>query len=60
MELEAYQRIKEIIEESVEMKKKDIYFHEINACPEFWEQTRLITGINIATTLLECVKSVDR
>jgi glutathione synthase/RimK-type ligase-like ATP-grasp enzyme len=60
MELEAYQRIKEIIEESVEKKRKDIYFHEINACPEFWEQTRLITGINIAKTLLECVKSVNR
>ena len=59
MELEAYHRIKEIIEESVKMKRKDIYFHEINACPEFWEQTRLITGINIAITLLTCVKSVE-
>lgn len=60
MEVEAYQRIKEIIEDSVEKKRKDIYFHEINSCPEFWEQTRLITGINIAKTLLECVKSIDR
>ena len=55
---EAYGKIKEIIEESVERNKHNVLFHEANACPEFWEQTRLVAGINLAVPLLKCAQSV--
>ncbi|KPV64717.1 MAG: Alpha-aminoadipate--LysW ligase LysX [Candidatus Bathyarchaeota archaeon BA2] len=55
---EAYDNIKRIIEESVERNKHNILFHEANACPEFWEQTRLVAGINLAVPLLRCAQSV--
>jgi glutathione synthase/RimK-type ligase-like ATP-grasp enzyme len=54
----AYENVKEIIEESIERSNDSILFHEANACPEFWEQTRLIAGINVAEPLLECAESV--
>jgi len=54
----AYENIKKIIEESVENNKYNILFHEANACPEFWEQTRLVAGINLAVPLLKCAQSV--
>jgi glutathione synthase/RimK-type ligase-like ATP-grasp enzyme len=55
---EAYQKIKEIIEESINMKKHTIKFHEANSCPEFWEQTRLTAEINIGEVLLKCAQSL--
>jgi len=55
---EAYDDIKRIIEESMERNKRNILFHEANACPEFWEQTRLVAGINLAVPLLRCAQSV--
>jgi len=55
---EAYGNIKRTIEESVERNKHNILFHEANACPEFWEQTRLVAGINLAVPLLKCAQSV--
>ncbi len=55
---EAYENIKKIIEESVERNKHNILFHEANACPEFWEQTRLAAGINLAVPLLKGAQSV--
>jgi hypothetical protein len=33
-------------------------FHETNACPEFWEQTRLAAGINLAEALLNGAQSI--
>jgi len=51
---EAYENIRRIIEESVERNRRNIMFHEANACPEFWEQTRLVAGINLAVPLLRC------
>jgi len=54
----AYENIRRIIEESVERRRHDILFHEANSCPEFWEQTRLIAGINLAIPLLECAQSM--
>ncbi|MCS7095531.1 MAG: hypothetical protein RMK50_00445 [Nitrososphaerota archaeon] len=56
--LEAYENIKKIINESVEKGKHEILFHEANSCPEFWEQTRLATGANIAEYLLKCARSI--
>jgi glutathione synthase/RimK-type ligase-like ATP-grasp enzyme len=55
---EAYENIKRIIEESIERNKHSILFHEANACPEFWEQTRLVAGINLAEPLLKGAQSI--
>lgn len=53
MSTEAYGNVKRIIERCVEREKENVLFHEVNSCPEFWEQTRLIAGINLAEPLLE-------
>jgi len=58
MNSDAYASVREVIEENIERSKHSILFHEANACPEFWEQTRVVAGINIAETLLECAQSV--
>jgi len=55
---EAYASVREIIEQSIDTSKSSILFHEANACPEFWEQTRVVAGIDLAETLLECALSV--
>jgi glutathione synthase/RimK-type ligase-like ATP-grasp enzyme len=55
---EAYLNIKGVIEESVEENENNIMFHEANACPEFWEQTRLAAGINLAEPLLKGAQSI--
>jgi glutathione synthase/RimK-type ligase-like ATP-grasp enzyme len=55
---EAYQNIRDIIEKSIEENKQNIMFHEANACPEFWEQTRLAAGINLAEPLLKGAQSI--
>jgi glutathione synthase/RimK-type ligase-like ATP-grasp enzyme len=55
---EAYENIRGIIQQSIERNKHNVLFHEANSCPEFWEQTRLIGGINIAEPLLHCAQSL--
>jgi hypothetical protein len=35
-----------------------VVFHEANSCPEFWEHTRLIAGINVAVPLLKGAQSL--
>lgn len=55
---EAYDNVRKIINESVEKNKYKVLFHEANSCPEFWEQTRLATGANLAEYLLACAKSM--
>jgi len=50
---ESYGNIKKIIEESIEKNKSELVFHESNSCPEFWENTRLATGYNVAIPLLK-------
>jgi len=57
-DVEAYGNIAKIIEESIRRGRERILFHEANSCPEFWEQTRLIAGINLAVPLLKCAKSI--
>jgi len=56
--IEAYAKVKGIIEENVEANRTRIVFHEANSCPEFWEQTRTITGLNVAIPLLRGAKSL--
>ncbi len=58
MSSEPYQNVKSIIEKSIEKNVKGIVFHEANSCPEFWEHTRLIAGINAAVPLLKCAQSL--
>ena len=53
-----YGNIKNIIEESVEKNKSAVVFHESNSCPEFWENTRLATGLNVAIRLLKGAQSL--
>jgi len=55
----AYDEIRGIIERSVERNKERVLFHEANSCPEYWEQTRLVAGINLAVPLLKCAKSIE-
>jgi len=58
MSTEPYAKIKNVIEESVEKNQQGIVFHEANSCPEFWEQTRLIAGINVAVPLIKSAQSM--
>jgi len=55
---EYYANVKNIIEESVEKNKSALVFHESNSCPEFWENTRLTTGLNVAVPLLKGAQSL--
>jgi glutathione synthase/RimK-type ligase-like ATP-grasp enzyme len=55
---ECYENTKKIIEESVEKNKSALVFHESNSCPEFWENTRLTTGLNVAVPLLRGAQSL--
>jgi glutathione synthase/RimK-type ligase-like ATP-grasp enzyme len=55
---ESYENVKNVIEESVEKNKSALVFHESNSCPEFWENTRLATGLNVAVPLLKGAQSL--
>ncbi len=55
---EHYLNIKIIIDENIESNKSAIVFHESNSCPEFWENTRLATGYNVAVPLLKGAQSL--
>jgi len=55
---EAYAKVKSVIEDNVETNRTKIVFHEANSCPEFWEQTRTITGMNVAVPLLKGAQSL--
>jgi len=55
---EPYAKVKSIIEENVDANRIRIVFHEANSCPEFWEQTRTITGMNVAVPLLKGAQSL--
>jgi glutathione synthase/RimK-type ligase-like ATP-grasp enzyme len=55
---ESYAKVKTIIEDNVDANRTHIVFHEANSCPEFWEQTRTITGMNVAIPLLKGAQSL--
>lgn len=54
----SYENIKNILEENINKNQKELVFHEANSCPEFWENTRLATGLNVAVPLLKGAKSL--
>ncbi len=58
MSTKPYKKVKSIIEESIEKNKNKVVFHEANSCPEFWEHTRLIAGMNVAEPLLKGAQSL--
>lgn len=55
---ESYAKVQGIIGENVDTNRNRIVFHEANSCPEFWEQTRTITGMNVAVPLLKGAQSL--
>ncbi|MCL2135033.1 MAG: hypothetical protein FWH37_05705 [Candidatus Bathyarchaeota archaeon] len=55
---DSYQKVKNIIDQNIEENKNSLVFHEANSCPEFWENTRLVTGLNVAIPLLETAQSI--
>jgi glutathione synthase/RimK-type ligase-like ATP-grasp enzyme len=55
---EPYQKVKGLIEDSIEKYKSNVVFHEANSCPEFWENTRLTSGLNIAMPYLKGAQSL--
>lgn len=55
---DSYQKVKNVIDESIENNKNALVFHEANSCPEFWENTRLVTGLNVAVPLLKAAQSL--
>ncbi len=55
---EPYQKIKGLIDDSIEKNKSNVVFHEANSCPEFWENTRLASGLNIAVPYLKGAQSL--
>lgn len=58
MDTNAYKRIEETVNSTLAETAENVVFHEGNACPEFWEQTRIVGGINLATSLLNCAQSI--
>jgi glutathione synthase/RimK-type ligase-like ATP-grasp enzyme len=59
MRTDPYEEVRTVISKSMERCKDSVLFHEANSCPEFWEQTRIVAGINVAIPLIECALSVD-
>jgi glutathione synthase/RimK-type ligase-like ATP-grasp enzyme len=55
---DSYQKVKSVIDENIENNKNALVFHEANSCPEFWENTRLVTGLNVAIPLLKAAQSL--
>ncbi|MFH0850217.1 MAG: hypothetical protein V1924_04675 [Candidatus Bathyarchaeota archaeon] len=58
MSTEAYGFIQGVIQESLDKVGDRVMFHEGNSCPEFWEQTRVVGGINVAEHMLRCAESM--
>ena len=58
METDAYKHIEGIVNRTLAETAENVVFHEGNACPEFWEQTRIVSGINLAKSLMECAQSI--
>ncbi|MDR0797268.1 MAG: hypothetical protein LBE70_00895 [Nitrososphaerota archaeon] len=54
----SYQKVKNVLDENIENNKNTLVFHEANSCPEFWENTRLVTGLNVAVPLLKAAQSL--
>lgn len=58
MDSDPYLEIQGFISEALKLNSQSVLFHEANACPDFWEQTRIVGGVNIAESLLRCAQSL--
>lgn len=58
MATEAYSYIEGVVAESLSKAQERVLFHEGNSCPEFWEQTRIVGGVNVAENLLRAAGSL--
>ncbi|MFH1180120.1 MAG: hypothetical protein V1710_07155 [Candidatus Bathyarchaeota archaeon] len=58
MSSEPYSEIQSAVVESLYSARDSLLFHEANACPDFWEQTRIVGGVDIALSLLNCAQSI--
>ena len=58
MATEAYALVESVVNETLERTRGSVYFHEGNACPEFWEQTRVVAGVNPAEDMLRCAQGL--
>jgi glutathione synthase/RimK-type ligase-like ATP-grasp enzyme len=57
MDTDPYRHIESVVNSTLADNAESVVFHEGNACPEFWEQTRVVAGINLSVDLLECAES---
>ena len=58
MDTDAYRHIERIVNTTLAESAENVVFHEGNACPEFWEQTRVVAGLNLAVDFIECAESL--
>ena len=58
MATDAYAHIQAVVQESLDKTRDKVLFHEGNSCPEFWEQTRIVGGINVAESILRSAVSM--
>ncbi len=58
MSSEHYQSVQLVIQESLDENAGSLVFHEGNSCPEYWEQTRIVGGINVGELLLRSAVSL--
>jgi hypothetical protein len=58
MASDSYAFIEDTVNETLDKAQNSVYFHEGNACPEFWEQTRVVGGANLAEDFLKCALSL--
>ncbi len=58
MATDAYAHIQAVVQESLDKTRDKVVFHEGNSCPEFWEQTRIVGGINVAESILRSAVSM--
>ncbi|MBN1682068.1 hypothetical protein JW865_00765 [Candidatus Bathyarchaeota archaeon] len=58
MSSKPYIKIQETLQNSLNDCAKEVVFHEANACPEFWEQTRIVGGVNVGALLLQTALSL--
>ncbi len=58
MSSEQYTGVQKVIQDSLERNSDSLVFHEGNSCPDFWEQTRIVGGVNVGEHLLRCAQSL--
>jgi hypothetical protein len=58
MATDAYAHIQAVVQESLDKTRDKVLFHEGNSCPEFWEQTRIVGGVNVGECLLRGAESL--